>query len=224
MQINTAATTCFNSIYQLIIDGELSPGEKLKGEYLKQKFNVGLSPIREALFRLTETPFVKFQDKIGFSVASISEDKVYDMFETHAKIECLMLEESIKHGDDEWEAAIMSNLYKLAKVEKNNIKIVYSTWLIRNDEFHNALVSGCTTNGLIEIRNKCLQVRQWYTNLANKNNKKHLITTSHNEHAKIADLAIARKTELASSKLYSHTMTVVDMLVKKLKTDGYIVY
>jgi|SRR6185437_4600197 len=222
MQIHTAATSCFNSIHRLILDGELSPGEKLKGEYLKQKFNVGLSPVREALFRLAETPFVEFQDNAGFSVATLSKEKVHDMFETHAKIECLMLEESIEQGDDEWEAAIMSNLYKLSKVEKNNTKVIYSTWSIRNDEFHNALVSGCKINGLIEVRNNCLQVKEWYINLANKHNKKHLITPHHSEHAKIAELAIARKTDVACDKLYNHTMTVVDMLVKKLKTDGFI--
>lgn len=221
MKSHTAATTCFNAIYQLILDGELSPGEKLKGEYLKQKFNVGLSPVREALFRLTETPFVKFQDKVGFSVATLSANRIYDMFETHTKIECLMLKESIEHGDDEWEARVMSSLYKLAKVE-NNTKVAFSIWTTRNDDFHNALVSGCKIDGLVQIRNNCLTIRQWYNNLANKNNKKHLITTNHNEHAKIAELAITREIDLSCSKLYDHTMTVVGMLIKKLKTDGYI--
>lgn len=222
MQTDNTTTICFNKIRQLILDGNLSPGEKLKGEYLKQKLGVGLSPVREALFRLVETSLVRFEDKVGFHVAMLTEKKVYDIFETHAKIECLVLNESIKNGDDEWEADIMSKLYKLAKIEKNDIKIPYSSWTTRNDEFHNALISGCKINGLISIRNNYLQMKEWCSTLANKNDKDHLITTSHSEHAKIAELAIARKAELATSKLYNHIMTVVSTLVTKLKTDKFI--
>ena len=42
---DTLATDCINNIRELILSGELFPGERLKGEYLKQKFKVGLSPI-----------------------------------------------------------------------------------------------------------------------------------------------------------------------------------
>lgn len=218
----TLATDCLNGIRELILSGELFPGERLKGEYLKQKFNVGLSPIREALFKLSATPLVEFRDKIGFNVAVLSAAKVYDMVKTHAKIECLLLRESIESGDDEWEASIMAALYKLSKVEMGDTKVVYTTWALRNDEFHNALVSACKIDGLRQVRNDCLLLKEWYTRLADKEIAKRLIIASHHEHAKIAELAIARKADAACAKLYKHTTTDIAGLVEKLITNNYI--
>lgn len=217
---NTLATSCFEAIQSLILEGTLNPGEKLKGEFLKQQLKVGLSPVREALFRLVGSNLVEFEDKIGFRVASITERKIHDVFETSAKIECLMLTESIKNGNDEWEAQITSSLYKLSKIEQVDVKQVYPTWVIRNNEFHNALISACNIQGLTHIRNNCLLIKEWYTNLANKDLQ--AIKADHQEHTKLAKLAIERKTDLACRALHFHLTKVVHNLVKSLNDKGFI--
>jgi len=220
---DTLATLCFKQIQEMILNGDLKPGEKLKGEYLKQTLNVGLSPIREALSKLAGTKLVTFKDKIGFRVSEISEAKIYDALQTYAKIECLLLKEAIEHGDDEWEANIMAALYRLAKVEVVNSKIPYRIWVERNSEFHNTLIAACKIKGLIQIRDECLALKEWYTRLAYKNLEDTLITTNHNEHAKIAQLVIARKTESAGTQLYNHIIYDIESLILKLKKDGFIV-
>ena len=136
----------------------------------------------------------------------------------------MLLRETIENGDDEWEANIMATLYKLSKVEVGDTKVVYTTWALRNDEFHNALVSACDINGLVQIRNECLLLKEWYTRLADKEIAKRLIMASHHEHAKIAELAIARKADTACAKLYKHMTTDIAGLVEKLITNGYVSY
>lgn len=103
----TLATDAYNQIREIILAGLIKPGEKLKGEYLKNKLKIGLSPIREALSKLSLTGLVEFNDKIGFRVAIINRQKIYDVFETFAKIENLLLTESMLKGDDDWEADIL---------------------------------------------------------------------------------------------------------------------
>ena len=123
-------------------------------------------------------------DNVGFRVAKLSRDKVYDTFQTYAKIEALLLRESIEHGDDQWEAQIMACLYRLAKVESRDIKVAYQQWSERNDEFHNALVAGCKLDGLMQIRNNCLLIKDWCYGLAYPNLSEEMVVVNHNEHAK----------------------------------------
>lgn len=48
-------------ICQDILTGELKPGQKLVVAELKQKYNVGASPIREALVQLSWSKYVKLE-------------------------------------------------------------------------------------------------------------------------------------------------------------------
>ena len=220
--VKTLTSSCFQQIQSMILNGDLAPGEKLKGEYLKQQLQVGLSPIREALAKLTTTGLVEGQDKIGYKVSAISEVKVYEVFKTYAKIECLLLKEAIADGDEAWEARIMAALYRLAKIEQPGVKVSYQLWSERNEEFHNSLISGCNLNPLLQIRNSCVQMKDWYTRLAYKSFAERLITAGHSEHLKIAELAIARDSEQATTQLYSHLKSGIELLIHKLKANKYL--
>ena len=217
----TLATDAYNQIKTIIFNGLIKPGEKLKGEYLKNKLGMGLSPIREALSKLSLTGFVGFSDKIGFSVATISKYKIYDVFETFARIEELLLSESIQKGNDEWEAHVLSNLYRLSKVENHEHKTTYLEWFNRNEAFHNALISGSTSESLISFRNQCLDLKNWYLNLAYGNDTELLIITNHNEHKRIADLAIARDKSVLT-KLHYHNVNNIEACILKLCSKNYI--
>lgn len=220
----TLATFCVSKIQDLILNAKLLPGERIKGEYLKNYLGVGLSPIREALSRLVSTGLVEFIDNIGFSVPLISSNKVYDTYKSYAKVEALLLREAIETGDEIWESEIIAALYHLSKVEKKDAKAEYHTWSIYNENFHKALISGCALNGLNNIRKHFMLNKDWYQNLAHHNLTNEQIDVNHSEHSKIAELAIARKTDAACAMLYKHTMHSLDPLILKLKQRGYINY
>lgn len=217
---HTLTTACFNQIRDWILTGDLLPGEKLKGEYLKHRLGTGLTPIREALSRLVNTGLVTFKEKMGFSVANLNEEKVRNTWKAYAKIEAmLLLRESIQNGDDNWEADIMAALYKLSKVE-TKVKVEYDIWTQRNDEFHNALISASKLDGLLQVRNELLIVKKWYHRLSNKFGQE--IIADHEEHAKLAQLILSRKAELACSFLYNHLTSDMDEIVNELKHYGLI--
>jgi GntR family carbon starvation induced transcriptional regulator len=218
---NTLATFCVAKIQELIFSGQLRPGERIKGEYLKNYLNVGLSPIREALSRLISTNLVECIDNIGFRVALITKDKVYDTYKSYAKIESLLFCESIESGNETWESAIIAALYHLSKVESVK-KAEYKIWNVYNEGFHNALISGCSLNTLNNIRKSLVLNKDWYHNLAYHNLPEELIMVNHSEHSKIAELAIARRADAACAMLYKHTMHSLEPLLLKLKQCGYI--
>lgn len=219
----TLASSCFMQIRQLILTGELLPGERIKGEYLKSRLQVGLSPIREALSRLVTTGLVEVVDNAGFRVASLSQEKIVDSFQSIAKLEALLLREAIESGDENWEAQIMASLYRLSKIEANNLKISHSLWSTRNDEFHEALIAGCRLYGLKQMRQTFLTFKEWCYGLAYPGLNEELVMVSHQEHAQIAELAITRKADAACTMIYKHTLHNLATLSLRLQKFGYLI-
>jgi GntR family carbon starvation induced transcriptional regulator len=218
----TLASSCFNQIRQLILTGELLPAERIKGEYLKSRLQVGLSPIREALSRLVTTGLVEIVDNAGFRVASLSQEKISDTFQSLAKLETLLLREAIESGDETWEAQIMACLYRLSKIEANNLKVSHAVWSIRNDEFHEALIAGCQLQALKQMRQNCLLLKEWCYGLAYPALNEELIMVHHQEHAQIAELAVQRKADAACAMLYKHTLHSLTLLSLRLQRVGIL--
>ena len=215
----TLTSECVQQISQLILTGELLPGEKIKGEYLKNKLQVGLSPIREALSRLASGIFVEATDNTGFRVAVLNERYVLDGFMSYAMIESLLLKEAIEHGDDAWEAEIMGNLYRLSKVEITK-KVSYQQWGELNNKFHDSLIGGCQLTILKRMRQECLLFKDWCYGLAYPYKERVVMEVSHVEHVKIAELTCTRKTEPACAMLYNHTLHSMNEINELLKRRG----
>jgi len=103
-------------IRQDILLGELSPGQKLVVADLKARYNVGASPIREALVQLSWKKYVKFAPQKGCWVAPISVDELEDLFETNLILSRVLLERAIINGDEAWELNILTTYHKLSKI------------------------------------------------------------------------------------------------------------
>src|SRR5438445_8464393 len=106
----TLSQQCYEQLKLDIIDGTLKPGEKLKTATIKERFEIGQSPIREALSRLVASGLVETQDNKGFRVTKLSEKNIRDIYETFAHIENLALSQAIERGDDSWEDSIVATL------------------------------------------------------------------------------------------------------------------
>lgn len=222
MKKETLTSYCTNKIRNLILEGKLLPGERIKGDYLKSYLGVGLSPIREALSRLVSTSLIESVDNVGFKVASITKSRVIDFYKSYAKIEALLFKEAIECGNESWESNIVAALYQLAKIENIGTKANYKAWSIQNENFHEALINGCPLVELKKVRASFTLLKEWYHNLAYGQSKNELVSVNHSEHSKIVELAIARKVESASAMLYHHTMHSLDSLVLRLEQVGYI--
>src|SRR3546814_8632492 len=71
-----------------------------------------------------------------------------------------LLRDALENGDDEWEARVVSAFHRLSKVhtalEKSappaSDRHTVDIWEQRNREFHEALVSACTSNRILRFR------------------------------------------------------------------------
>ncbi|MCZ6586034.1 MAG: GntR family transcriptional regulator, partial [Gammaproteobacteria bacterium] len=59
-----------------ILNGRLEPGRRLRIKALKERYDVGHSPLREALNRLTASGLIDQVDGKGFQVSITSADEL----------------------------------------------------------------------------------------------------------------------------------------------------
>src|SRR6266566_7037557 len=76
-------------IRELIITGELAPGEQLRQRDLAQRFHVSQTPVREAMRRLESEGLVVGDAHRGFTVVEPDDRPVEENFQIRAALESL---------------------------------------------------------------------------------------------------------------------------------------
>ncbi len=212
--MSSLSQQCYEMIETKILSGEYGPGEKLGMERLKQDLGVGLSPIREALSKMVSSGLVVLDKNKGFSVVRLTQKSVRDLSLTYALIETIALEQAIKNGGEEWEANIAAKYYRLAKMELSDGPISWAEWLPLNTAFHKALVEGCGSPALMEIRDSLITRLQLYFRMLFA--LPDWVEVNHQEHKDLADAVMARDFENTSRIMKQHILSSLDDTIHKL--------
>jgi DNA-binding GntR family transcriptional regulator len=77
----------YERIRRSIIRLELAPGDVLREDALRERLDIGRTPIREALQRLARDQFVTVIPRRGMFVSSIDVDELSMLYETRAMLE-----------------------------------------------------------------------------------------------------------------------------------------
>ncbi|MEP3807096.1 MAG: GntR family transcriptional regulator [Marinomonas sp.] len=188
-----------------IISGILKPGQKLKVEKLRQEYEVGSSPVREALSLLTSDHFVERMDQRGFRVASVSASEFGELLKTRCWLEERALRESIKNGQSGWEEQVVLATYRLSRVprtEDSDHFIANMEWEKRHKHFHMTLISACGSSFLLKFCDQLYDQNVRYRQLSGKAAYPTRDVTA--EHGAICDAVLARDEDLAAKLLISH--------------------
>jgi DNA-binding GntR family transcriptional regulator len=192
----------YGQLREDIIQGKLAPDSKLKIEHLRNEYNVGATPIREALSRLSSDGFVITEGQRGFRVSPTSLQDLADVTELRITLELKALENSILHGGDEWESRVVATYYQLSKTEELDLFEHLELWEQRNHDFHWALISACTSKWLLHFYNILYDQHKRYRNIslvANLGNR-----DVHTEHKRIYEAAIARDVQTVCRETEAH--------------------
>ena len=213
---NTAAQI-LESLTNDIIQGKYSPRQKLHIKTLKERYNVGTSPLREALSQLIAKDLVISENQRGFYVSDISIEDLTDIYQARAKIESLCIEMAIEKGDDFWEANLIAASHRLNKYSKSD-EIEMAEWQSRHAAFHEALVVGCMSPRLFQIRDSLFEKSTRYRNLWLQENVTNTaaLEINQNEHAALLILALERDKKAAKKLIEAHIMTPVEIIKKSL--------
>ena len=92
---------------------ELDPGARLRIDALQARFGLSSSPLREALNRLAAEGLVEAEERRGFRVKPVSIAEFLDLTRVRLLLEKEALKESMRLGDDEWEARIIAAFHRM---------------------------------------------------------------------------------------------------------------
>lgn len=216
----TLADQCVEQLNQAILEGDLPPGAPLKMAELKERLGVGLSPIREALSRLVSSGMVEVHGMRGFRVAPLTMTHTRELFDAYHQLEGLLLSLAMERGDTDWEAGIMAALHKLKRVECGAQPTSFAEFAPLNAAFHFALVSGCGSPSLLQLREQLYRQFDRCIRLAFAAWEQPL-SLNHDEHQRLAEAVIARDKERAQRLLHEHIMGGVPNVIEQLKQRGF---
>jgi len=199
----TLASTLTAQLREAILDGRMAPGEKLHLDELRTSYGVSLSPLREALSRLGAEGLVQMEDQRGYRVAPVSEANCREVIRLRAEMESLALAESMRLGDDEWEASVVAAFHRLSKYDNPaQRKANLPEWERLHRAFHLSLMSACAMPLLLQFCSSLHDLSDRYRRLFIA---KHVADKNvPNEHKTIMEAALARDQKKATGLLREH--------------------
>jgi len=206
-ETNTLAARAFSQIRSDIISGALSPGRKLLAERLKKQYDIGSSPLREALTRLTASGLVTAEGQKGFRVVDVSLRELSDITKLRVQLEVRGFLDSIAQGDVEWEIEVSGNYRRLIHAINelaNGNAGSSDTWEDVHRRFHLSLIQGCGSPWLISFCHRLYEHFERYRRAFVEYSQisKEILE----EHEALYDAALNRDPERAEKLLREHIL------------------
>jgi len=211
----------YQAIYEEILNGDLIPNQKLLIAKLASKYDVGLSPIREALSQLVATNLVLAMPQRGFRVAPISFQDLKDVYSTRELIEQLALKLSIEKGDEMWEADLLASFHRLSHIEKKTTVTTfkeYQHWEKAHRAFNVALIGACGLIHLLRVQENLYRETERYRRiwfLAAM--KKHQAIQFSEKQEAIMQAALVRDEPTATALLHQHFENAQKLMAEYLE-------
>lgn len=206
-----------------IIDGALMPGLKLKLDMLRERYDIGAAPLREALSRLAGEGLVLAQEQRGFVVSGMSVEEANDIGELRLLLEIEALRSSLRLGDDSWQSRVITAYHWLERVERaqHASDTVLDELERRNFDFHEALVSACDRRWTLHLRGIVFRQHERYRRLSRIHSAK--TRQVHEEHRALLDAAMERNEEMVVEVITAHirrTTKAVGEALLRLRDDS----
>lgn len=207
----------YSQLRTAILRGHLQPDQKLKMEALQQLTGLSNSPLREALNRLAMEDLVSVTERRGFRVASISIADLNDVTEMRLLLERAALTDSMRRGDDAWEARAVAAFHRLEIVEQRLLGERLSLndeWTDRHRDFHLALFSACASPRLLAQVSVLFDQAERYRRLSAVYRKEPRNKVA--EHRRLLGLVLQRNIDAATADLEEHMRNTANNVARVL--------
>lgn len=199
-----------------IISGVHRPGEKLRVEHLKRHYGFSSSTLREALTMLIADKLVAVEGHRGFRVVPVSAKDLIDLNGFRILLEKEAITQSITHGDEEWEAGVVSSFHILSRataafIENVDDQAIFDEWERRHRAFHLSLIAAAPSEWIRHFLTLTYQQYERYRHLFLEVAEEFYgDRDAQAEHAAIVDAVLARDAETATRLIGEHVNRSVD--------------
>jgi DNA-binding GntR family transcriptional regulator len=181
-------------IRSAIVEGTLSPGERIRQEAVAQQLNTSRMPVREALKRLHDEGLVTHVSHVGARVATLDIAELDEIYLVREQLEPLALAHSIARLTAEDHERLEGYVLEMeACAEAGDL----SRWVSIDRLFHLATYSAARMPHLLEIIdglwNRTQHYRRAYSRVSSR------FPIAHMEHRLLLDAIIGRDPETAAA-------------------------
>ncbi|WP_311946471.1 GntR family transcriptional regulator [Halomonas piscis] len=195
-----ASSRIFETLKQDLIRGRFTAGDKLAINALKEHYQVGLSPLREALNRLAAYGLLEQVNQRGFRVPAMRLEELEDISGLRTQLECMALSRAFEKGDAEWESQLLAALHRLRRADEHSGQV--EEWEQAHLRFHRALLSSCGSHWLLRFIEQLHDQFDRYRRLAPPNAE--IRAALDRQHGVLVDLALSRDSHTAQTVLDDH--------------------
>ena len=220
----TLAMSIYGRLRRDILTGLFEPGERLPLDTLGERYDVGLTPLREALNRLSAEELVLREGKRGFRVAPVSNADLADIGASLCWAVDVTLRQSIAKGGEAWEEAVVLAAHRLQRLDNPAEETgVDPEWERRHREFHMSLIAASGLRRINDFFGTLFDRFDRYMYLGIGATSRWPRDASA-EHKEIRDAVLARNADLAvkASQAHIHRTTEIvgALLTARLEGDG----
>jgi GntR family carbon starvation induced transcriptional regulator len=211
----TLATSVFERLRSDILEGVIPPGEKLRIDALRERYQVGASPLREALNRLSALHLVEQVEQRGFRVTIMTADELQELARTRCWISEIAVREAIAHGDSSWEEEIVVAHHRLRRCHEH-VTGPNREWELLHRRFHAALIAACPSHWIREFHETLFDLsdRVRHLSVRKDRNARDVIA----EHLAIMDAVVSRDAPKAIQLLNMHFSRTAEIAIAAMSS------
>lgn len=210
----TLASVAYKKLRSEIINAQFPRGQKLRTQALCDRYGMGLSPIREALNRLSSDGLVDQNDQRGFSLSPLSEAHLRELTETRCWLNEIALRKAMERGGKAWEESLVLAYHRLSRLPRylsDEGETAHNPeWEEAHRAFHTTLIAPCNSRWLIKFCEQLFDAADCYRHLSRISIERRKLRK--NEHQEILEAVLARDVEKALGLLlgqFRRTQTLV---------------
>ncbi len=195
---SSAPSRVAQTLREEILNGTLTPGERLRQEDIAERFGASRQPVRDALRQLEGDGLITMVANSGAWVSKLSESECYEAYQVRERLEPLLLSQSIPNLSQ-------SKILRLTElVEEINTASDLEHFLRLDREFHLLSYSAAAEGMLKEFVERLWNTTQHYRRAFAKLNDYVNSDVTHMEHKLILDGIIRRDSAAAGTALEGH--------------------
>lgn len=200
----------FYTLREDLLNGRIPAGERVNIAALRTTYDVGLSPLREALSRLAATGLLEQQNQRGYFAPKLTRTELADIVQLRTELEIKALRASIETGDAQWESEVLAAGHRLKSMDQETDKT--RQWEVLHKEFHAVLLSRCGSPWTLRFINQLHDQFDRYRRQAPFN--KEVRQRLNLQHDELVRLALARRTEEICELVEDHIRLSAEVAVK----------
>jgi len=210
----TQASSLCDRLRTDLLEGRLRPGQKLQLKFLMETYQVGQTPVREALNRLASEGLVALRDQRGFTVTGISLDELRELTRTRSWLEERALRESMKSASPAWEEGVVLAWHRLSKTRRSLSDAGLDSnpeWERLHRLFHRQLILGCGSRWLVGYIDQQVDLLYRYRQLSAR--KAFPTRNLYEEHEAIVRAVVDGDADRAVARLMAHFQASADVIL-----------